>query len=687
MRHVLASVLISSLGIASIQAGGTHPFSVRDMVAMKRLADPRLSPDGKRVAFTVSIPDLEKNRSHSEIYLAAVDGSWVKQLTSAEASSSQARWAGPQALYFVSARSGNDQVWRLDLDSNGGDARQVTRLPLEVGALEVAQEGKTLLLSMAVVPGKTPEETKRILEEKEKSKASGMLFDRLFVRHWDTWNDGTRNHVFTYDLASGQARDLMPRMDSDCPTKPFGGSEDFAVTPDQKTVVFSAKEMGTEKSAEAWSTNFDLFRVPLDGSVAPRRITTNPAADAQPRFSPDGKTLAYLAMSRPGFEADRFEIVLRDWTSGQEQKFTLRADDSPRGDRSPSSLAWSADGKVLYCLAEHLGQNALFAVDPASHQARLLVGEGTLDGIQVAPDGRLLYGMNSLLGPTEFYTVGPDGMDRRRVTLFNDAQVAAARFGQPERFTFKGAKGDLVHGYLVQPVDFDPAKKYPVAMLIHGGPQGVFGNDFHYRWNPQAYAGAGYAVVMIDFHGSTSYGQAFTDAIRNDWGGAPFEDLMKGLDFVLAKHPFLDKDRVGALGASYGGYMINWIAGHTDRFKCLVCHDGNLDERMAYFDTEELWFPEWEHLGLPWENPAGYTKPNPIEFVKNWKTPMLVVHGMKDYRIAYSQGLSTFTALQRKGIPSKLLLFPDENHWVIRPANSIQWHETVLGWLDQWLKK
>jgi dipeptidyl aminopeptidase/acylaminoacyl peptidase len=451
--------------------------------------------------------------------------------------------------------------------------------------------------------------------------------------------------------------------------------------------VFSAKDMGAEKSAEAWSTNFDLFQVPFDGSAAPRRITTNPAWDAQPKFSPDGKTLAYLAMSRPGFEADRYEIVLRDWASGREQKFTLRADATPQGDRSPSSILWSADGRTLYGLAENLGQNALFAVDVASRQAKLLVGEGTLGDIQLAAGGRILCGMNSLLGPTEFYTVGPDGKDLRRVSHFNDAKVAAARFGKPERFTFKGAKGDTVYGYLVQPADFDPARKYPVAFLIHGGPQGVFGNDFHYRWNPQAYAGAGYAVVMIDFHGSTSYGQAFTDAIRNDWGGAPFEDLMKGLDFALARYPFLDKDRVGALGASYGGYMINWIAGHTDRFKCLVCHDGNLDERMAYFDTEELWFPEWEHQGLPWDNPAGYTQPNPIEYVQNWKTPMLVVHGMKDYRIAYSQGISTFTALQRKGIPSKLLLFPDENHWVLRPANSIQWHDTVLGWLDQWLKK
>ena len=361
-------------------------------------------------------------------------------------------------------------------------------------------------------------------------------------------------------------------------------------------------------------------------------------------------------------------------------------DDSPRGDRSPGSLAWYGNGTLLVT-ADHLGQGAVFAVDVATGKAKLVVGAGTCSDPQQAADNRILYAMNSLLGPTELYTVGLDGKEPRRITHLNDARVASVRFGRPEQFSFTGAKGDTVYGYVVYPADFDPAKKYPVAFLIHGGPQGMFGNDFHYRWNPQAYAGAGYAVVMVDFHGSTGYGQAFTDAINDDWGGAPFEDLMKGLDFALAKYPFLDKDRMGALGASYGGYMINWVAGHTDRFKCLVCHDGNLDERFAYFDTEELWFPEWEHRGTPWENPQGYAKVNPIDFVKNWKTPTLVVHGMKDFRIPYSEGLATFTVLQRKGIPSKLLVFPDENHWVLRPANSILWHETVLGWLDQWLKK
>jgi dipeptidyl aminopeptidase/acylaminoacyl peptidase len=682
MLRTLALMCLAGLA-AGIAAGApTHPFSVHDMLAMDRIADPQASPDGTLVAFTLRTTDLDANKGRTDIWLAAVDGSSVRRLTSDAANDSSARWApNGKALYFLSTRSGSQQVWRLPLD--GGEAEQVTQEPLDVDTLAVAPGGKALVFSMAVFPGKTPAETKAMLEEKEKSKASGMVYDELFVRHWSTWENGTRNHLFMYDLANASAADLMLAMKANCPTKPFGGPEDFDVSPNGDAVVFSAKDVGREA---AWSTNYDLFWVPLDGSTAPQKITTNPAWDAQPKFSPDGKYLAYLAQSHPGYESDRFDIVVRPLPAGQERRITVRVDRSSRGDRSPSEIAWSRDSKTIYCTADSVGQHALLAVSVATGRTRVVVKEGTVLGPQEVAGGRVLYGMNWLLGPTELYTVAADGSDARRVTHINDERVAAARFGKPEQFSFRGAQGDTVYGYIVYPVDFDPAKKYPVAFLIHGGPQGSFSNDFHYRWNPQAYAGAGYAAVMVDFHGSTGYGQAFTDAINNDWGGKPYEDLMKGLDFALAKYPFLDRDRVGALGASFGGWMINWIEGHTDRFKCLVCHDGNLDERMAYYDTEELWFPEWDHRGTPWEHPENYAKANPVEFVANWKTPMLVIHGMQDFRIPYSQGLGTFTALQRLGIPSKLLIFPNENHWVLKPANSIQWHDTVLGWLDRWLK-
>ncbi len=681
MRLALVSLFIAGLNLPS-PAADTHPFSVHDMLAMERISDWQVSPDGKSVAFSVSVTDQEANRRRSDLYLAAVDGSGARQLTTNPAGDVQPRWSRDgRSLFFISTRSGSPQVWRLSMD--GGEPEPITKLPLGVDALRVAPDGRYLLFSMAVFPDKSPEETKRILDDKEKSKTSGMIYERLFIRHWDTWEDGTRNHLFVYPLPSGPARDLMPGASMDCPSKPFGGAEEFGISPDSKTIVFTAKDAGRE---EAWSTNYDLFMVPADGSAAPRKITTNPAWDGQPVFSPDSRTLAYLAMTRAGYEADRFDIVFRSWPNGNERKVVLRADDSPRGDRSPGELVWSPDGKELFCTADHVGQHSIFAVDVADGKARIVVEQGTTASPQVLPGGGLLYGMHSLLGPTELYTTDRDGKDVRRVTHLNDARVAAARFGKPERFSFKGAKGDTVYGYLVYPVDFTPSRKYAVAFLIHGGPQGSFGNDFHYRWNPQAYAGAGYAVVMIDFHGSTGYGQAFTDAINNDWGGAPYEDLMKGLDFALQKYPFLDKERMGALGASYGGYMINWIAGHTDRFKALVCHDGNLDEHMAYYDTEELWFPEWEHGGPAYRNPSGYIKDSPLAYVETWKTPMLVVHGGKDYRVVDTQGIATFTLLQRKGIPSKLLYFPDESHWVLKPANSIQWHETVLAWLAQWLK-
>jgi dipeptidyl aminopeptidase/acylaminoacyl peptidase len=681
MRVALLSLFMAGLAVSS-PAADTHPFSVHDMLAMDRVSDWQVSPDGRQVAFTLSVTDQAANRRRTDLYLAAVDGSSTRRLTTDPAADVQPRWSPDgKSLLFISTRSGSPQVWRLDL--GGGEPQPVTSLPLGVDALKVSPDGKLLVLSMAVFPGKSPAETRRILDEKEKSKATGMIYEHLFVRHWDTWEDGTRNHLFVYPLNAGTALDLMADMNADCPSKPFGGSEEFAISPDSRMIVFTAKDAGRE---EAWSTNYDLFAVPADGSAQPKTLTANPAWDAQPAFSPDGRVLAYLAMSRAGYEADRFDLIFRDWSSGRERKVVLRADESPRGDRSPGELAWSADGKELFCTADHLGQHSIFAVDTTTGKARIVVEQGTAASPQILPAGGLLYGLHSLLGPTELYTTDREGKNTNRVTHLNDARVAAARFGKPERFQFEGARNDTVYGYIVYPIDFDPSKKYPVAFLIHGGPQGSFGNDFHYRWNPQAYAGAGYAAVMIDFHGSTGYGQAFTDAINNDWGGAPFVDLMKGLDHALQKYPFLDRDRVGALGASYGGYMINWIAGHTDRFKTLVCHDGNLDELMAYYDTEELWFPEWEHGGPAYSNPAGYTRDSPLEYVKNWKTPMLVIHGGKDYRVVDSQGLSTFTLLQRRGIPSKLLYFPDENHWVLKPANSILWHQTVLGWLDQWLK-
>ncbi len=655
-----------------------HPFSVDDLLAMQRISDPQVSPDGRWVAFTLQTIDLEANRGRTDIWLVGSDGQNMRRLTTHPASDFNPRWSPcGQYIWFLSTRSGSSQVWRIRVD--GGEAEQFTNFPLDISNLLVSPDGKYLAFTMEVFPEKgCPFDSQRQLEEKAKQKSSGRIYERLFIRHWDTWEDGRRSHLFAFSLDDKKLIKLMVGMDADTPSQPFGGPEEITFTPDSRGLIFTARDVGRE---EAWSTDFDLYYVPIDGSQKPVCLTeANPAWDSTPLFSPDGKTLAYLAMKQPGYESDRFRVVLRDWASGKERVLT------EAWDRSPAEIAWSPDGQIIYATAPNLGQQSLFAIDVATGQVKTLLKEGTISSPRPLPD-KIIIGLDHLKSPVELYSVGVDGNNLKPITQVNAANLATVKMGDYEQFTFKGWNNETVYTYIVKPVDFDSSQKYPVAFLIHGGPQGSFSNHFHYRWNPQVYAGAGYAVVMVDFHGSTGYGQAFTDSIRGDWGGKPLEDLKKGLAAALARYLWMDGDRVAALGASFGGYMINWIAGTwPDRFRCLVNHDGNLDERIAYFDTEELWFPEWDHMGTPWTNPQSYEKHNPINYVQNWKTPMLVIHGGLDFRVVDTQGISTFTALQRRGIPSKLLYFPDENHWVLKPQNSLLWHRTVIGWLDQWCK-
>jgi dipeptidyl aminopeptidase/acylaminoacyl peptidase len=558
------------------------------------------------------------------------------------------------------------------------EKQQVTDLPLEVSNLMISPDGKHLAFTLEVFHGMTIEETRAKLDEDANRKSSGILYERLLIRHWDHWKDGRRSKLFVLPTSGGTPLNVMKDMDADTPSQPFGDTQEITFTPDSKGLVFTAKDVGQQ---EAWSTDFDLFYVPIDASQLPKKLTENNRAwDSHPVFSPDGKTLAYLAMKQPQHERDRFRIVLRNWESSTEEVLT------EDWDRTVKEYFWSNDGKKIYALAENFAQGALFSIEVPNGKVTTLLSDGHVRSPALAGK-KFLFGLDNLKSPVELYTANLTGKKLKQITRLNDERLDQIKMGDYEQFNFPGWNNETVYGYLVKPVDFDPNKKYPVAFLIHGGPHGSFGNDFHYRWNPQTYCGAGYAVVMIDFHASVGYGQAFQDAMRMDWGGKPLEDLQKGLAAAIEKYPFLDGERVGALGASYGGYMINWIAGNwPDRFRCLVNHDGNLDERMAYFDTEELWFPEWEHGGTPWDNPEGYEKQNPVNFIKNWKTPMLVIHGELDYRVVVTQGISTFNALQRMGIPSQFLYFPDENHWVLKPHNSIQWHETVIAWLDRWLK-
>jgi dipeptidyl aminopeptidase/acylaminoacyl peptidase len=658
----------------------TRPFSIHDMLAMERVSDPQPSPDGRQIVFVLRKTNLDENKSSADLWLVNIDGTSLRRLTSHPENDSNPRWdPDGKKIWFLSSRSGASQVWRINID--GGEAEQFSEQSLNVANLIVSPDGKFIAFTMEVFPDcDSIECTKNRLDEIENRKASGRIYDKIFIRHWDTWKDGRRSHLFVMPTSNEQIQpiDLMQTMDADTPSKPFGGPEEITFTPDSKQIIFTARDAGRQ---EPWSTDFDLYKVPLDGSRHPECITDeNQAWDTNPVFSPDGKTLAYLAMSRPGYESDRFRIVLISWPELEKRVLT------ENWDRSPSSISWSPDCKTIYAPANNLGQKSLFAIDVNSAKVNTIVIDGRVSS-PTAVNDRIIYGLNHLKSPTQLYSVKQDGSDVQAITNINAEKLASVRMGDYEQFTFPGWNQERVYCYIVRPIDFNPQQKYPVAFLIHGGPQGSFSNSFHYRWNPQVYAGVGYAVVMVDFHGSTGYGQAFTDSIRGDWGGKPLEDLQKGLQAALDRYPWMDADRVGALGASFGGYMINWIEGNwPDRFKCMVNHDGNLDERMAYFDTEELWFPEWDHIGTPWDNPQGYEKHNPVNFIKNWKTPMLVIHGAQDFRVADTQGIGTFNALQRLGIESRLLYFPDENHWVLKPHNSILWHETVIDWLDKWLK-
>jgi len=670
-------LVLLGIALATTSPAAAKGLTVDDMLAMQRVGDPRVSPDGKLVAFSVRDTDLDANRGRFDLWLVGSDGANPRRLTTHPENDTDPRWSPDgTSIYFLSERSGSAQVWRIPVA--GGEAEQVTKLPIDLNGFALFPDGRRLVVTMDVYPdGKTLGDTVKKDEAKAKAKVKAQTYDSLLFRHWDQWEDGKFSHVFVWDPARpDDAKDLTPGQLTDSPTRPDGGMEEVGISPDGKQIAFVARAAGKQ---DAWQTNTNVYLVAADGKGKPVDITsTNPGYDFSPTFSPDGKWLALTQMKRAGYEGDRQRLSVIEVATRKTRVVT------EAWDRSANELAWSADGKTVFTAGYNLGNRSLFAIDIASGTVRTLVEKGTCGAPQAAGD-RVIFTRDTLTSPVELYSVKADGTELRQITHLNDERVKNITWGSYEQFTFKGAKGDTVYGFAIKPAGFTGGK-VPVAFLIHGGPQGSFGDHFHYRWNPEFYAGGGFGTVFIDFHGSTGYGQAFTDAINGDWGGAPYDDLMLGLDAALAKFPWLDGSRTVALGASYGGYMVNWINGHTDRFKALVCHDGNLDERMAYFDTEELWFPEWEHGGVPWEKPEGYTKHNPIDFVKNWKTPTLVVHGAKDYRIPDTQGMATFTALQRKGVPSRFLHFPDENHWVLKPQNSKLWHEEVLAWIRRWTR-
>lgn len=672
----LAALLVSSLS----HAAGLTPDL---LVNLNRLSDPSVSSSGTRVVYTLRSTDRDADRGRTDLWILELDKpgqSEPWQLTTHSAGDFNGRFsADDQWIYFLSTRSGSSQVWRLSL--SGGDPMPVTDYPLDVQGFKLSADNRTLVVAIAILEDCGTDLQCSHDEINTPSKSSAKTFDRLFVRHWDNWDDGTVNALFAQTLnkqgkPDGKLVHLTRNLDANVPSKPFGGMEEVAISPDGRSVVFAARVRDTN---EAWSTNLDLYQVPSKGGRAKNLTKENLATDTAPVFANDGSALYWLAMSRPGFEADRYRIMRR--TAGNDA-----TEIAPEWDRSPGSLTISRDGNSLYAIANDNGRRRLFEIPASGGNATALTAFGWVNSVAPAAAGPLV-ALDSLHQPADLYQVGKNDGGLYRLTEVNKAQLSGIQFGVYEQFQFAGWNNETVSGYVMQPAGAVAGRKYPVAFLIHGGPQGSFGDHFHYRWNPQTYAAEGYAVVFIDFHGSTGYGQAFTDSISGDWGGKPLIDLQKGLAAATERYDWLNADKVCALGASYGGYMVNWIAGNwPDRFNCLVNHDGVFDNRMMYYSTEELWFPEWEHGGPYYAAAAQHEKHNPVNFVQNWKTPMLVIHGALDYRIPETQGIAAFTALQRRGIDSQFLFFPDENHWVLKPANSVQWHKSVNAWLAKYLK-
>ena len=682
----LKSALLPLCLLAALPSlAAARGLDVRDLQKLDRVSSPTLSPDGSTVVFAKRIIDAEVVKASSSLWvrnLLTRDMAPPKRLTPEGWSVNSPSFSPDgRTVYFLSAKSGTQQLYAVP--AGGGTPKQLTAFALDVAGYKLSPDGTRVLFSTDTFAECKADFacTKKKLDDTAARKSTGVVYDGLFVRHWDTWADGRRSRLFVAALPEGKAKpaatatSLTDTIDGDAPSKPFGGADEYTWSPDGSAVVAAIRVAG---KGEAWSTNFDLYQFAADGSTAPVNLTAaNPAWDTGPVFSADGKTLYYRAMKRPGFEADRFGLMAMDLATKQVREI------APTWDRSADGIVLSKDGATIYTTAQDVGQHPLFSVDVASGSVKSVVGEGSISAFDIAGD-TLALTRNTLKSGDQLFTTTLSGAPLRAITPSAQEALGDVSFGDFEQFNFKGWNNETVHGYVVKPHDYVEGKKYPVAFLIHGGPQGSFGNGWSYRWNPQTYAGQGYAVVMIDFHGSTGYGQAFTDAISQHWGDRPLEDLQKGWAAAQKQYAFLDGKNACALGASYGGYMINWIAGNwNEPWKCLVNHDGVFDIRSMGYVTEELWFTEWENGGTPYDVPKNVEKFNPVNHVAKWRVPMLVVQGEKDYRVPVDQGLSTFTALQRKGIDSKLLYFPDENHWVLKPQNSILWHDTVNAWLKQ----
>ena len=681
---IMRIALAASVAAAALSAtpAVARPMTATDMQSMRRLGAPSVSPDGRYAVFSLSTTDLAANKRNNIVHILDLraKGAAPQPLAGATQGAHDAVFGADGAIWYLAPVGDQDQLFRMAV---GAQPAQISSLKGDISGFKVSADGSRLIL-WADRDLKCPDFTCESVKKVDQG-GSTREYDQLFIRHWDTWADpGVRSRIFAFPIEGGRVTGagvpVTGALAGDTPSKPFGGGEEVDISPDGKTVYFALREAGR---IEATSTNLDIFAVPADGSAAPTNLTAdNGGTDNLPTLSPDGRSLAYFSMARAGYEADRQVLKVRDLATGQVRALTQN------WDRSVGSIAWAKDGKSILITAEDTLEQPVWRVDAASGKVSRLTGEGHAGNVVPLAGGGAIYTSNSVMAPDDLYRV--DGKGKVvRLTDVNHALLAELDPVSFRKFSFKGANNDTVWGFTLKPSgpQYAAAARLPIAFVVHGGPQGSFSNSWSYRWNPRVFSGPGYGVVSVDFHGSTGYGQAFTDAIRNNWGGWPLEDLQKGLAFATTQDPQLDADNACALGASYGGYMMNWIAGQwPDRFKCLVQHDGVFDARAMAYETEELWFDEWEHGGKAYyEDPAAFERWNPVNYVSRWKTPMLVITGEKDYRIPYTQGIAAFTALQRKGVPSKLLVNPDENHWVLKPKNSIRWYDEVLGWMGTYL--
>jgi dipeptidyl aminopeptidase/acylaminoacyl peptidase len=691
---LLASVIGSVvLGLSAPVAHAGRPLSFEDLIGLGRVSDPQISPDARWVAYVVDDYHLQSNGRTSSLWLASLDTGVNRQLTRPPQGQRdrQPRWARDgKSLAFLSNRSGSWQIWTIVLE--GGEAWQRTNLPVSADNLRWSPDGSWFAVTAEVYPDCPDPEgtgaglacTQKRDQEKEKSKVKAQLYDRLLYRHWDSWSEGKRSHLFLVPTKDGAPRDLTP---GEASTPPYlGGSHEYDFSPDGRELAFARN---VDKD-EALSTNSDLWVVAVDGGPSarssglgtrePKRITSNPAWDGSPQYSPDGRWIAYRAMARPGFEADRFVLMLYERATGKNRAVT------PSFADSVEEFVWSPDSQSLYFTAGVGAHSPIYQVSLPDASLRPVVSNNHNSELALSRDGATLVFLRQALNrPTEVFRASSQTGEATQLSQVNHARLAELEMNPGESFTVVGAEGANVQSWLVKPPGFDPAKKYPVVVLIHGGPQGTWEDGFHYRWNAQLFAAPGYVVVLPNPRGSPGWGQKFVDEISGDWGGKVYVDIMNVVDHV-EKLPFVDKTRICAAGGSYGGYMTNWILGHTDRFRCLISHAGVYNLTSKYGATEELWFPEWEFRGTPWTNKEMYERWSPHNFAAQFKTPTLVIHGALDYRVPLEQGLGLFTALQRQGVVSKLLYYPDEGHWILKPQNAELWYKTVREWLATHLK-